>query len=1186
MSPSRFDPSRTATLRRVLSSEVGKGFALLKGAILKLLVGDDSFGLSEHKHDPFAVMNAFCPTGKGGGVDPSCGKGSHPQTSVDYGPHETLATTLAIDAIYKRLNLIGGMTETLPSLVGALPGSKVIVKKSGNNSLFVDVRHKDYHAEREVTVLSDGSKYISNEYLRVHVQGTGLGSAIFAGQVNAASHHGFSHIETMALGDPNKKDNAANGYYTWPLLGYDAEVPKHAQEKFPHAESILDVMSSKQGREWWKANGKTLHGAKFDLTPGSRSMQVMQVYLEERAKRSTSTPTSNSIWNELGNDWRSDGSGTNNVLGEKHDFASTHFEIECPVMLEAFSALQSTIDPADVVKLENDPHITVRYGLHDTSELFEKVSDLAMATGSVLAKVKGLSLFYLEAKAQDVLKWDIDSPQLYSLNRELGLLPNTQTYEYHPHLTVAYLKAGTGIKYCKEPWMMNGHELWFNNLVISSSDETKEIVTINCGGKGGKPGPCPTHQHIQPGQRPPPHNKDATGELTQVTAEFEAKHKGAKELGETGHGLVRKYFGTTGSWDANKLLRLGVEGASSQRIKDHQDYLERTTSTIQRDKSGAKRKELIASKLEEFKRQLSKEYEKPLKAIAQVRQAFASTPIRMAGEKVYRRVGPGVTKGIKVGDTMTDKGFMSTTLSQSHGRAGGKNPEVSGSTLVITSAHGHPAIYYKKEGELLFPEGTSIKVHHIEEHDGERFIHVEMLPHTPTKNSVVANEEVDSGVVTINCGGVGGKPGPCPTAGEYQKRVASGQSAFPHTSAPYNKNDLGISRSQKLALPETEVHFSELYTVQKTVNPVKVDYFVKGGTAPAVGEPMAPGSKFLHVGPYAVRTHDGKLHLEDGNTRLSALAVRGKTSAKIRVVQLDQHGKWVGHPTSNLTTNVSITTNEPWRFEPDPEKIKLFQVWLRKQLTQYIIGKTEEELWRRYTEEGFKKGAGRAFDDTRPEDIAKSLESQQQLGWYKGTKEEFLRSSFGRPVAIEKVQLLASRSFDEIKGLSEKMVTKLTRTLTDGLVQGKGAREIGRDLVDDVGVGKQQAEVIARTEIIRAHAEGQLVAFKQLGVEELGVAVEWATADDERVCPLCRPMEGAIFKVDEAAGMIPRHPNCRCAWIPAGVGEKTAGQQRTQAKIVKAVKLSKKRGSKKDKWKPARPISKSRPQPIITSSKR
>lgn len=33
-------------------------------------------------------------------------------------------------------------------------------------------------------------------------------------------------------------------------------------------------------------------------------------------------------------------------------------------------------------------------------------------------------------------------------------------------------------------------------------------------------------------------------------------------------------------------------------------------------------------------------------------------------------------------------------------------------------------------------------------------------------------------------------------------------------------------------------------------------------------------------------------------------------------------------------------------------------------------------------------------------------------------------------------------------------------------------------------------------------------------------------------CPLCFPLEGKKFKLDQIESMIPRHPSCRCVAIP------------------------------------------------------
>lgn len=257
--------------------------------------------------------------------------------------------------------------------------------------------------------------------------------------------------------------------------------------------------------------------------------------------------------------------------------------------------------------------------------------------------------------------------------------------------------------------------------------------------------------------------------------------------------------------------------------------------------------------------------------------------------------------------------------------------------------------------------------------------------------------------------------------------------------------------------------------------------------------------------------------------------------------------------TNNAASLQSLVANQQdWRFRPSDEKVKAFQAWLKSQFGRQLRNRSVEELLRKYTEDGFKKGAGRAFDDAKRAERA-IVQTPERLDFYNGTRDGFLRTAFGQPETVAKVKLLASRSYTDLEGVTEDMSVRMSRTLVDGLVQGQNPREIARGLDDDLDLGRGRAETIARTEIIRAHAEGTLDAFEDLGVEEVGVAVEWSTADDERVCPLCESLEGVVLKLDEARGMLPRHPACRCSWIPSNVGEDTKGQLRTKGKIDAAL---------------------------------
>lgn len=277
--------------------------------------------------------------------------------------------------------------------------------------------------------------------------------------------------------------------------------------------------------------------------------------------------------------------------------------------------------------------------------------------------------------------------------------------------------------------------------------------------------------------------------------------------------------------------------------------------------------------------------------------------------------------------------------------------------------------------------------------------------------------------------------------------------------------------------------------------------------------------------------------------------ILGARNSSMRVSRIDESG-------DRIVFYVDIfypkaTTNR-WKFKTTPQKVMEFQRWLREQADKELLGVSDRELWESFAEAGFRKGSGRAFDDVN----RGRRWSPGQGDFYRGSREHFLRSSFGRPETVEKLQLLSSRSFTDLKNVIDDMATRMSRTLMDGLARGDNPRDMVDGLIEDLDISEVRAEAIARTEIIRAHAEGQLDAMERMGVEEVGVAVEWSTAGDLRVCPMCATLEGIVLTVEEAHGLIPAHPNCRCAFLPANVGEDESGQKRTKEEIDDAFRES------------------------------
>lgn len=290
--------------------------------------------------------------------------------------------------------------------------------------------------------------------------------------------------------------------------------------------------------------------------------------------------------------------------------------------------------------------------------------------------------------------------------------------------------------------------------------------------------------------------------------------------------------------------------------------------------------------------------------------------------------------------------------------------------------------------------------------------------------------------------------------------------------------------------------------------------------------------------------------------------------------------------------------NQRFEFLSTVQQKEAFEKWLEKEMSDVVL---TGDYWEEYIRQGYAKGAGRVFDDTRKVQRATAI-TPRQIGFMEGSKQQFLLDAFGRPESIEKVQLLASRVFTDLKGVSNTVSTQLSRVLVDGLVQGQHPMIIAKNMVGPDSplqkIGINRARMIARTEIIRSHAEGQLDGLEKLGVDKVGVMVEWSTAGDDRVCSLCMSLEGVVLKIKEARGILPRHTNCRCAFLPANVSEgpdatrrvnygdgvidvgQVRGKKAIQASIRRSVEAERIKGSfasklKRSRWAGSSKVSRS-----------
>lgn len=173
-------------------------------------------------------------------------------------------------------------------------------------------------------------------------------------------------------------------------------------------------------------------------------------------------------------------------LKQAHSYSSTQFNVEDAGYSRSqgspLSAIQQMVDWIDDKDLAEDGketefHVTAKYGLHTDDSL--DVEKVVAGFGPVSAKLGKVSIFENDDKDFDVVKIDVDSPDLHRLNKLLSeSLEVTDTFpDYHPHLTLAYVKKGEGAKYVGMD-DVDGYELNWDVLLFSNKDRMKFPINL------------------------------------------------------------------------------------------------------------------------------------------------------------------------------------------------------------------------------------------------------------------------------------------------------------------------------------------------------------------------------------------------------------------------------------------------------------------------------------------------------------------------------------------------------------------------------------------------------------------------------------------------------------------------------------------------------------------------------------
>jgi 2'-5' RNA ligase len=181
-----------------------------------------------------------------------------------------------------------------------------------------------------------------------------------------------------------------------------------------------------------------------------------------------------------------EGCGTNRALVNAdgtHKYSSAQVNLPESIVAKVIDLGKSIPDELIVESeggREDNPHATVKYGLHDESA--DNLIALLEEGGldSITLTLGDLAAF--EADTYDVLYASVDSPDLIRVNELITSrleVTNTQS-SYIPHVTIAYVTKGSASQYVGNS-VLTGLQVIISEIVFSGTDKSKTIIQLPIG---------------------------------------------------------------------------------------------------------------------------------------------------------------------------------------------------------------------------------------------------------------------------------------------------------------------------------------------------------------------------------------------------------------------------------------------------------------------------------------------------------------------------------------------------------------------------------------------------------------------------------------------------------------------------------------------------------------------------------
>jgi SPP1 gp7 family putative phage head morphogenesis protein len=117
--------------------------------------------------------------------------------------------------------------------------------------------------------------------------------------------------------------------------------------------------------------------------------------------------------------------------------------------------------------------------------------------------------------------------------------------------------------------------------------------------------------------------------------------------------------------------------------------------------------------------------------------------------------------------------------------------------------------------------------------------------------------------------------------------------------------------------------------------------------------------------------------------------------------------------------------------------------------------------------------------------------------------------------------------YDLIKGITDTTRKQTQKAVSDWIRSGAPLPAL--EAVLEKTFGSVRAQMIAQTESTRVFQDANAAAWQSTGLVS---EMRYNTVVDDKVCPMCSPLDGLVFELGDSEHSPPRHIGCRCFTTP------------------------------------------------------